>query len=483
MEKYPMAKQTNNESPILNDSGCERSVLSAILNHGADLLIDIEEILDTKDFYWQVNQKIFAIIKYLVHDKGLEKFDIPTITANAKIINYDKFNDNSKELEYLEALFANTPTYNNAKSIAAQIYKLSLARQAIGCVNNIAEDLKKISGSENIDTIISKIENPVFEFTGKLINKDKSLLLLHNNIEERLKVLAETPKDIAGLPTQFNNWDHCIGGGFRRGCVNVIGARAKVGKSNMCLNIAKNMAEIGIPVLYLDTEMDIESQQNRLISLVTGVKLDNIETGKFSTIKEENEVVLSKIEKIKNLPISHVNIAGQSIEASLSLARRWLIKNVGFLENGSTKPSLIIFDYLKLMNADNLKGNIQETQLLGFLITALHNFAVKWGLPILASVQLNRDGVEKEGAEVISGSDRILWLCSSFTILKKKSQEELIEDQPKNGTMKLVVTDSRFGPGMSKGDYINVVVDFSRSSMKEGKMLSQSTNAFLNEKI
>lgn len=471
------------ETNILNDSGCERSVLSAILNHGADLLIDIEEILDTKDFYWSINRTIFSIIKYLVHEKNLDKFDAPTIVSNAKIFNYNKFDENSKELDYLEALFANTPTYNNAKSIAAQIYKLSLARQAIGCVNNIAEDLKKISGSENIDTIISKIENPVFEFTGKLINKDKSLLLLHNNIEERLKILSEEPKSIAGLPTGFNNWDQCIGGGFRRGCVNVIGARAKVGKSNMCLNIAKNMAELGIPVLYLDTEMDIESQQNRLISLVTGVRLDNIETGKFSTIKEENEIVLSNIEKIKNLPISHVNIAGQSIDASLSLARRWLIKNVGVASNGLVNPCLIIFDYLKLMSAEGLKGNIQETQLLGFLITALHNFAVKWGLPILASVQLNRDGVEKEGAEVISGSDRILWLSSSFTILKKKSQEELIEDPPKNGMMKLVVTDTRFGPGMSKGDYVNLITDFSRSSIKEGKMLSQSTSAFLNEKI
>jgi len=243
------------------------------------------------------------------------------------------------------------------------------------------------------------------------------------------------------------------------------------------------MAQLNIPVLYLDTEMDMESQQNRLISLVTGIKLDDIETGKFSVIKEENDIVLSKIEEIKKLSITHINIAGQSIDASLSLARRWLIKNVGIMSNGLVNPCLIIYDYLKLMSAEGLKGNIQETQLLGFLITALHNFAVKWGLPILASVQLNRDGVEKEGAEVISGSDRILWLCSNFTILKKKSQEELIEDPPKNGMMKLVVTDTRFGGGMDKGDYINLIADFSRSKITEGKMLSQNTSQFLNEKI
>lgn len=474
-----MDKQTN----ILNDSGCERSVLSAILNHGSDLLIDIEEILDTKDFYWSINRIIFSIIKHLVHEKSLDKFDGPTIIANAKIFNYDKFDGNSKESEYLEALFANTPTYNNAKSIAAQIYKLSLARQSIECVNNIVEDLKNINGSEKIDEIIGKLEDPIFDFTSKLSSKDKGLLLIHHNLEERLKTLAEDPKDIVGLPTGYSNWDNCIGGGFRRGTVNVIGARAKVGKSTLCLNIAKNMAQLNIPILYLDTEMEQSAQQDRLTSLVTGIPLSHIETGKFSTIKEENEVMCSSIQKIKELPITHINIAGQSIESTLSLSRKWIIKNVGFLENGSTKPCLVVYDYLKLMNADNLKGNIQETQLLGFLITALHNFAIKWGIPILASVQLNRDGVEKEGAEVISGSDRILWLCSNFTILKKKSQEELIEDQPKNGTMKLVVTDTRFGGGHDRGDYINLIADFSRAKLTEAKMLSQNTSQFLNEKI
>lgn len=471
------------ETSVLNDSGCERSVLSAILNHGADLLIDIEEILDTKDFYWSINRTIFSIIKHLVHESNLDKFDAPTIVANAKILNYNKFDGNSKESEYLEALFASTPTYDNAKSIAAQIYKLSLARQAIECTNNITEDLKKINGSEKIDEIVQKLEDPIFEFTSKLSSKDKGLLFIHHNIEERLKILSEDPKDIVGLPTGYLNWDQCIGGGFRRGTVNVIGARAKIGKSTLCLNIAKNMAQFGVPVLYLDTEMDQSAQQDRLTSLVTGISLSHIETGKFSTIKEEKETVWSSVQQIKELSIIHASIAGQSIESTLSFARKWIIKNVGFLEDGSTKPCLLIYDYLKLMNADNLKGNIQETQLLGFLITALHNFAVKWGIPVLASVQLNRDGVEKEGAEVISGSDRILWLCSNFTILKKKSQEELIEDPPKNGMMKLVVTDTRFGSGHDKGDYINLMADFSRAKLIEGKMLSQSTSQFLNEKI
>jgi hypothetical protein len=73
---------------------------------------------------------------------------------------------------------------------------------------------------------------------------------------------------------------------------------------------------------------------------------------------------------------------------------------------------------------------------------------LRWGSPILATVWLNRDGGEKDGWQVVAGSDRIPWLCSSFTILKWKLKEELAEDPPANGTHKLVITDTRCGPAM-----------------------------------
>jgi hypothetical protein len=124
------------------------------------------------------------------------------------------------------------------------------------------------------------------------------------------------------------------------------------------------------------------------------------------------------------------------------------------------------------MDNSAFKNNLQEYQLLGFLITALHNFAIKFKLPVLATVQLNRDGVEREGAEVVSGSDRIVWLCSNFTILKKKIQTELNEDGPANGTKKLVVTDTRFGSGMESGEYINIIDNLSVGKLSEGKPFS-----------
>ena len=53
-------------------------------------------------------------------------------------------------------------------------------------------------------------------------------------------------------------------------------------------------------------------------------------------------------------------------------------------------------------------------------------------------MQLNRDGITKESTDAVSGSDRLIWPCTSFTIFKMKSDEEKAEDNPKNGNRKMV---------------------------------------------
>ena len=81
----------------------------------------------------------------------------------------------------------------------------------------------------------------------------------------------------------------------------------------------------------------------------------------------------------------------------------------------------IWYEYLKLMSSSGITNNIQEYQALGFQITNLHNLAVKYDFPCLSFVQLNRDGITKESTDAVSGSDRLIWLCTSFSIFKLKS--------------------------------------------------------------
>ena len=143
----------------------------------------------------------------------------------------------------------------NVLSIVINIYKLSIARRGYYAAVAVQNNLKGITGAEGIDDIISQIEEPIFEFTGQITTQGAGVVSLGATFSNVMTALANTPQDRVGLPTGFPSWDAAIGGGLRPATVNVVGARPKQGKSFFCMNVARNMAENGIPVLYLDKNL------------------------------------------------------------------------------------------------------------------------------------------------------------------------------------------------------------------------------------
>lgn len=114
-----------------------------------------------------------------------------------------------------------------------------------------------------------------------------------------------------------------------------------------------------------------------------------------------------------------------------------------------------------------MRANLAEFQELGFLMTSLHNFAVKYDVPVLAFIQLNRDGINREETDVIAGSDRVLWLTTNFTIFKTKSDEEMARDGVNGGNRKLVVLKARHGVGGGQTAYISVDFDGVTGTIRE----------------
>jgi hypothetical protein len=286
---------------------------------------------------------------------------------------------------------------------------------------------------------------------------DNKPQIIGDDISEYVEFLKENPSEMIGISTGFPVYDEAIGGGLRRKCVDLIAARPKVGKSMfgdaVAMHVAKNL---DIPVLVLDTEMSKEDHLNRMLANISGVEINSISSGKFASNNLEAEKVETAATELERIPYHYVSIAGQPFENILSIMRKWIYQEVGFDENGRTKDCLVIYDYLKLMNSSSISNSMQEFQVLGFQITQLHNFCVKYDVPCLSFVQLNRDGITKESTDVVSGSDRLIWLCTSFTIFKLKSDEEMADDDDENGNRKLVPIVARHGAGLDDGDYINM---------------------------
>ena len=138
------------------------------------------------------------------------------------------------------------------------------------------------------------------------------------------------------------------------------------------------------------------------------------------------------------------------------------------------------------MASDEINDSMKEFQVLGFQITKLHNFCVQYDCPCLSFVQLNRDGITKESTDTASGSDRIIWLCSNFSIYKAKSDEEIAKDGPENGNRKLVPLIARHGEGLKDKDYINVNMIGKYGKLTEGKTafeLEDGTNIIDDDQL
>ena len=440
----------------LSDVSAERAVLAGIYKYGADAYYDIIDFTSEDTFTIDSNVVLFKCLKTLIQKDDSTKIDIASILSISQELSLDHIVSRKDEMQYINNVIIFPVELSNVRKFAAKIRKLQIARMLQGQLQSAQDSILQIKGDESITQILSIAEDTIFNFTSLINDDDESPQILGDNLADYLKHLVDNPIEQVGISTGFPQYDKAIGGGFRRGTVNIIGARPKIGKTCLADSISIHITkEVKIPILNLDTEMRKEDHIHRCLAAMSEVAINDIETGQFGQKPDIKQKVGCAYNILKDLKLYYKSIGGVELEEQMAIMRRWIIKEVGLEDNGMAKPCVIIYDYIKLMTADGLKKNLQEYQLLGFLITSLHNFALRYGVPILAFTQLNRDGITKESTDVSSGSDRIMWLCSNFTIFKPKSDEEIAEDGIDAGNRKLVPIAARHGEGLADKDYIN----------------------------
>jgi replicative DNA helicase len=454
---------------ILCDPSAERAVLAGICTYGENAYLDIADIVQETSFTVDSNSIIFKCLKTLFDNEHKSTIDIASIYSIAQELGVSHILNKKEEAQHLRAIMDFPVSEDNVRRFAAKIRKLEIARLLRKQLEITQDKILEVTGSEPISSIIGIAEDSIFNFTSLLNDSDSGPEKIGSNIEAYVKELEENKTDQVGIPTGFPIYDQAIGGGLRKGTINVIGARPKTGKTLLSDNMGYNIAKLNIPVLNMDTEMNREDHIHRLLAMIAEVEINNIETGKFAESPEKKNKITNAVEQLKQSRLYHKSIAGKPFEDQLAVMRRWLVKEVGLNDDGTAKDCVIFYDYLKLMDSAGMSQDLKEYQVLGFMMTSLHNFAVRYKVPIVAFIQLNRDGITKESTDSASGSDRIIWLCSNFSIFKRKSDEEIAEDGPDNGNRKLVPLVSRHGGGLDDNDYINCYMKGWCAQIKEGR--------------
>jgi len=460
------------KKPKNADISAENALLSHILNHNMEgMIVAYDIFLQPSDFYYRTNSAIFRAMTDFYEENPNGKIDKYIIYKKVKEYGEKDCLTIMQKDNYIDTLFVPKIGKDSAKEFAVSVKKNAVFRNIASGLDEFRKEVEEFTKkSPSLEDLLCLVENKYNKITENIVNPNARFERMGDGYREWIQDLIDNPCDYSGIPTGFPNYDASIGRGLRRGSVNMLGARTGVGKSLLSINIGNNIASNGIPILYIDTELVKEQQNARFTASRANLNIFDIETGRFGKDPNKKKAVLEQIPLVEKLPMYHQYVGGWQFEEILAYMKKWVRQEVGQNEDGTTKDCVIIFDYLKMMRTDGLEA-MKEFQIIGFWMTMLHDFSVRYDIPILMLIQLNRDGITNEGQGVAAQSDRTEWLASSFTLLKNKDEDEMC-DNGQFGNAKLVVVKSRFGPTTPFGDWINIYAEKAKGKIYEGKMQS-----------
>lgn len=428
---------------IINNPNSERSLLSLCLNN-ADLLVEVESNeVYSQHFTIPAHRHMFSAMMYL-YSKGSR----PSPLSILEVITDKKAKEEVESfggLSYMEDISLMNIDKSNLKIFCEKI-KQTYARKELYDVCETAKNFMLSDESEKLNPseLVGQIENKITEIANSSIN-ETSVHKMGTGLQQRLEERASRPTLVAGLQVGWTVFDRLTNGG-QAGDLIIICARAKMGKSVILTNWAKRFAiDDGLPVLYIDTEMTSEEQEDRLVAILTQIPVQEIITGLYA-IDTEHGLAKDKVQKVKiaidlisNSPYYHVYMPNFSAEKVTALAKQYKAKfNI----------QALFFDYIKIpANQGNSLNNMKEYQALGFFTSTLKDLAGTLKIPVYSAVQENRNdekGTEK-GAGNVAGSDRILQLATKLMFLYAKTEEQIERDSVLLGNRHLKIAYQRNG--------------------------------------
>lgn len=429
-----------NINEIIVNPGAERMILASCIQNN-DLIIEYEtQGLSPKHFSVEANKIIFNAIMYLFTSNA--KIDALSIINIVKDDKAKKLIEDYGGLEYLMLLQA-SPISLNTSMFCNEVMTQAMKRQIYKACEDIQQEVLADNKHDN-DELINIVNQKINDVTASNSKTDEAYKM-GSKLGERLNKIAQDPNPVPGLPTGWTKFDRLTKGGQAGDLIMVV-AESKTGKSVTLLNWAKYQAiDLGLPVLYIDTEQLEEEQEFRLLSIVSQIPEDEITTGMFmqntgfGTAKEKIRRIQEAQQKIEASKLFHVYMPNFTFEKINAVVRQFVLKE-GIVA--------LYFDYIKLNPAlYAATQRLRDDVILTFLTSALKNLGGQMRIPVYSASQENRTqwgGTEKD-AKAIGGSLGILQLATKLIFLRNKTEDELAMQDGTKGNQKLMIKYQRHG--------------------------------------
>ena len=366
----------NDIKELPNNIEAEQSVIGSILLNN-EIFDEINLLINSKNFYDPMHQKIFMAIEKLIYSGMLAN----PITLK----NY--FENEKDELNipnYLVKITKFSTSSRQAIEYSKLIYDLYVKRELIKISENIIDTAKSNDLDNDGKSIIENFEKSLFDlaekgsFSSSLVKFDEAMKMTIEMASSAYK----NEEGIVGVPTGLTDLDYRLGG-FHKSDLLIIAGRPSMGKTALATNIAFNAAKKiqndgrKSTIAFFSLEMSSEQLSTRILAEQSRIKSNDIRRGKISEEQFDKFIEISK--NISELPLYIDETPAISIAALSNRARR--IKRLYGLD-------MVVVDYIQLMKASNFReGRVQE---ISEITQGLKALAKELSVPVLALSQLSR---------------------------------------------------------------------------------------------
>ena len=366
----------NDIKELPNNIEAEQSVIGSILLNN-EIFDEINLLINSKNFYDPMHQKIFMAIEKLIYSGMLAN----PITLK----NY--FENEKDELNipnYLVKITKFSTSSRQAIEYSKLIYDLYVKRELIKISENIIDTAKLNDLDNDGKSIIENFEKSLFDlaekgsFSSSLVKFDEAMKMTIEMASSAYK----NEEGIVGVPTGLTDLDYRLGG-LHKSDLLIIAGRPSMGKTALATNIAFNAAKKiqndgrKSTIAFFSLEMSSEQLSTRILAEQSRIKSNDIRTGKIS--EEQFDKFIETSKNISELPLYIDETPAISIAALSNRARR--IKRLYGLD-------MVVVDYIQLMKASNFReGRVQE---ISEITQGLKALAKELSVPVLALSQLSR---------------------------------------------------------------------------------------------
>ncbi|MCC0724288.1 AAA family ATPase [Clostridioides difficile] len=382
----------NNSNNLIKNTEAEQSILGSILLDST-IVEELEQMLNEDMFYHEEHKYIFNAIKEI--NKRNEVIDIITLTEELKRKGHL---NNIGGISYITSLSTIVPTVSNFTSYVSIVIEKYKNR-------NIIDKFNKFSlGEIDDNTLIYQLENDINKANQKLIKKDSSITAIS---ERAFEYINDEINE--GIKTGIKFLDDTIGGLYG-GELTTIAAKSGRGKTALALQILRNVIFQGKKVLFISGEMSDIQILFRNIASLTGISVVKMKNRNLN----DEEIVkyiqaLSIINQENNLYIN------DSVNTISGIKR----------EIKSIKPSLVIIDYLQILDYEGKE--VGEAKFAD-LSRQIKKITLDFNIPVIQLAQLNDELKDErpKGDRVMRSSKQIYMDSNSVIYIHRPTEKEAL---------------------------------------------------------